>query len=141
MSAIHYRDGYRFQLARPYIVKTPIAVAVTGNTFVGLAPDGTLTIAAGYAWDGASGPVPQSASILRGSLVHDALYQLMRECGLDQQWRDEADTLLRTHCVEDGMPRWFAWIVYQAVRRFGHSHVDPSTARPVLVAPLQETPE
>lgn len=135
MNAILYRDGYRFQLAQPYTVQTGIRVAVSGNTFVGLAADGTLTIAAGYAWDGASGPVPQVDSIIRGSLVHDALYQLMRECGLSQDYRDEADALLRAHCVEDGMWRPAAWLVYQAVRRFGSSHAAAGSSRPVLTAP------
>ena len=82
MNVVRYRAGFRFQLAEAFICHTPITEACPGNHFVGLALDGTLTIAAGYAWDGASGPIAQGPEVIRASLVHDALYQLMRECGL-----------------------------------------------------------
>lgn len=133
---IRYRDGYRFQLAEPYTVATPVREACAGNRFVMLTSDGRLVIAAGYAWDGASGPVPQDSTIMRGSLVHDALYQLMRECGLSAKWRTTADVLLRSMCIEDGMPGWQAWLVYQAVRAFGARAITEFAVRPLLVAPL-----
>ena len=41
---------------------------------------------------------------MRGALVHDALYQLMRLKQLDyEQYRDRADEVLRDLCKEDGM--------------------------------------
>ena len=40
---------------------------------------GCLQIAAGYAWDGASGPTIDTRNSMIASLVHDALYQLIRE--------------------------------------------------------------
>ena len=132
---IRYRDGFRFQLAEPYTVATPVRESCTGNRFVMLTSDGRLIIAAGYAWDGASGPVAQNSTIIRASLVHDCLYQLMRECGLSRKWRTTADVLLRSMCIEDGMPEWQARLVYQAVRAFGAQYADGSWQRPVLVAP------
>jgi hypothetical protein len=59
---------------------------------------------------------------MRGSLVHDALYQLMREGLLDpEQWREPADSLLRAICREDGMSAIRAWWVYKGVRLGGSS--------------------
>jgi len=136
---VHYRAGYRFQLAEPFQCATPITEACAGSKFVGLAADGTLTIAAGYAWDGASGPIAQGPEIVRGSLVHDALYQLMRECGLSTTWREAADDLLRVMFVEDGMHPLMAGIAHGAVRAFGERFVNPIHARPVLVAPAPVT--
>jgi hypothetical protein len=133
---IRYRDGYRFQLATPYSLATSITEACAGNAFVSLAADGLLSISAGYAWDGASGPVRQTPNIIRGSLVHDALYQLMRECGLSSRWRSAADDLLRDLCIADGMPRWHADLVHAAVSHFGAQYADPRSIRPVLVAPV-----
>jgi hypothetical protein len=137
---VHYRAGYRFQLAEPFQCQTGIrGAACPGNHFVGLDDAGVLTIAAGYAWDGASGPVQQTPDIIRGSLVHDALYQLMRECSLDPAWRGAADELLRRMCIDDGMPEWQAGLVYLAVQTFGAHCIDPMSTRPVLVAPAPVT--
>lgn len=132
---VHYRPGYRFQLVEPFQLATPIREACAGNHFVGLDASGVLTIAAGYAWDGASGPIADDATTIRGSLVHDALYQLMRELGLSPTWREAADDLLRDLCIEDGLHPAMAGIVHAAVRAFGGAHIDPASARPVLVAP------
>ncbi|SDW60248.1 DUF1353 domain-containing protein [Nitrosomonas oligotropha] len=76
---------------------------------------GVLTIKKNYAWDGASGPVLDTQRIMRGSLVHDALYQLMREEHLPQKARENADWLLREICIEDGMSKFNADLVYLAV--------------------------
>jgi hypothetical protein len=132
---VRYRSGYRFQLAEPFTCQTPVREACAGSHWVGLAADGTLTVAAGYAWDGASGPIAQGPDIVRGSLVHDALYQLMREHGLDARWRETADDLLRSMLIEDGMHPVMATIAHAAVRAFGGCHIDPIHARPVLIAP------
>ena len=132
---VYYRDGYRFQLVEPFQAQTGIKVACPGNTFVGLAQDGTLTLAAGYAWDGASGPIKQDGTVIRASLVHDGLYQLMRDEGLASEHRDAADKLLRAMCKEDGMPGRQAWLVYLAVRTFGARFADPSSRKPILEAP------
>lgn len=131
---VRYQDGYRFQLAAPFQVQTGIRCACPGNAFVGLDASGVLTLAAGYAWDGASGPIKQDATVIRASLVHDGLYQLMRDHELPD-CRETADKLLRTMCKEDGMPGWQAWIVYTAVRMFGAQYASPSARKPILEAP------
>ena len=36
----------------------------------------------GYAWDGASGPTIDTKDSMKATLIHDVLYQVMREGGL-----------------------------------------------------------
>lgn len=89
--------------------------------FIVLNNDGLLTIQKGYSWDGASGPTIDTDSFMRGSLVHDSLYQLMRDGKVDRKHRQYADELLRDICIEDGMYRWRAAYVYWSVRLFAGS--------------------
>jgi hypothetical protein len=77
---------------------------------------GVLTIHPGYAWDGASSVAIDTRNFMRGSLVHDALYQLMREGKIAQDQRKRADQILRAICLQDGMSKIRAWWVYRAVR-------------------------
>jgi hypothetical protein len=79
---------------------------------------GWLHIAKGYEWDGATG-YPDVIQIIRASLVHDALYDLIREGVLNKNHRKKADKLFRKICLEDGMGKWEAWRVYTAVRLWG----------------------
>lgn len=132
---------YRFAVAQPFELDTGITLdSDVGNAFVRLGAAGRLFIAAGYAWDGASGPIAQTTDIIRGSLVHDALYQLMREGLLGQQWRMHADALLREMCVTDGMPRWQAEMVHAAVSAFGERYSVPPPPPSVLIAPVPIVP-
>lgn len=54
-----------------------------------------LTISRGYVWDGASGPVFDTKSIMIASLVHDVCYQLMRLGQLPFSRRKDADREFR----------------------------------------------
>lgn len=123
--AIKYRDGYKYQLHEPYIVQTAIIPQEhIGHDFIILSPTGLLMISAGYAWDGPSGPTIDTKNFMRGSLVHDALYQLMRHKLLDCGWRETADSELRRICREDGMSWLRAWWVYKGVRIGGESSAE-----------------
>jgi len=67
----------------------------------------------GYAPDGPSGPTLDTANFMRGSLVHDTLYQLMREGLLNHNLpREAADRILQSLYREDGMLALRAWWVY-----------------------------
>lgn len=68
--------------------------------------EGRLYIKAKYRWDGPSGPTIDTANFMRGSLAHDALYQMMRAGSLHPSWRQRADELLYQLCRLDGMG-WF----------------------------------
>ena len=137
MKFIRYTDGYKFQLEETYQHATGMTPepGAAGNRFVGMSPDGMLTIAAGYAWDGASGPAIDTPSFMRGSLVHDALYQLIRLGVLAKdEHRQRADEVLRETVLEDGMLRIRAWWVYHAVRTFG-GHYLRNKPNTILTAP------
>ena len=105
------------------------------DLYLSLRDDGILTILSGYAWDGASGPAIDTKTILRGSLVHDALYQLMRLKLLGGWWREAADDELKKICLEDGMCKIRAWWVHRAVRRLAGYAANPKSKKEVLSAP------
>ena len=139
MACILYNDGYKYQLKRDYTQVIDIKPSsAIDSYFITLDPSGLLTIKKGYAWDGPSGPTIDTKNFMRGSLVHDALYQLMRENQLDKAiYRDIADRLLQKMCIEDGMSKLRAWWVYEAVKRFGDPSADPANDRPPTYAPWE----
>jgi hypothetical protein len=133
---IAYRAGYKYQLATAYTVRVAIRPKKTLRTdWLTLTPAGDLTIAAGYAWDGPSGPAIDTATFMRASLLHDALYQLLRLALLPARHRAVADDLMREVCLEDGMCRARAWWAHRAVRLGAGPAADPATERPVFYAP------
>lgn len=100
-----------------------------GNDFLYLNKEGLLFISKGYSWDGPSGPTFDTRNFMQGSLVHDALYQLIREQHLEFKNRKYADSLLRNMCIEDHMSKIRAFFVYWAVRLFGKSSAMPDTLK------------
>lgn len=136
MMHIHYKEGYKYQLAESYAVLIDIKPAAAIKTkYVRLSVLGELWIREGYAWDGPSGPAIDTSNFMRGSLIHDALYQLLREGLLPQDMRETADKTLRRIVLEDGMSAIRAWLVYQGVRIGGGPAALPSSDTSVLRAP------
>jgi hypothetical protein len=131
---IKYRDRYRYQLAERYTILLNIKGKVCLDRWFDLAEDGTLTIEAGYAWDGASGPAIDTKTIIRGSLVHDVLYQAMREGLLPMSYRKAADEEFKRVCKDAGMSRVRSWYTFLAVRKFGDDALKGGP-KPVLTAP------
>lgn len=127
---IHYRKlrHYKYQIMQDYTIQigvTPNEEIVTD--FIILTTTGKLTIKGRYAWDGPSGPTIDTKTFMRGSLVHDALYQMMRERYLDQSYRADADDLLKVICLEDGMSPIRAWYVHKSVQLFAEAYAKPSS--------------
>ena len=139
MECISYKKGYKYQLAEEYstgITIQPEEDISSRGDYVMLSKEGNIRIKKGYAWDGPSGPTIDTLNFMRGSLVHDALYQLMRERKLDKDiHRDLADRLLQQMCKEDGMSSLRAWWVYKGVSIFGGGAADPKNLKPVIKAP------
>jgi len=137
LESIKYKKGYKYQLDVEYSLDIKLIQPNNIETrYIYLNPKGLLIIKAGYSWDGPSGPTVDSKSFMRGSLVHDALYQLMRHDKLNRgRYRKVADQILRQHCREDGMSAIRAWYVYQALRKFGKKAASKSSRKKVLVAP------
>jgi hypothetical protein len=134
---IAYKGGYKYQLKHAYEVRIRLLPPEPIRTeWVSLDATGLLSLKAGYAWDGPSGPTIDTQDFIRGSLVHDALYQLIREKHLaPHPHRRLADEILREHCREDGMSAARAWMVFKAVQWFGDPAADPANDRPLTYAP------
>ncbi|GEM_PF-305233 len=137
---VEYKSGYKYQLFKDYQVAVAIKPANPIAThYIDLDQAGTLTLRKGYAWDGPSGPTIDTRNFMRGSLVHDALYQLMRMGELSAETdRETADEELRRMCREDGMSAARAWWVFHSVRQFGKSAASGDSSKPVLGAPRQD---
>jgi len=131
-----YRAGYKYQLAEDYTVQLKIYPGVPVETeYIKLTCQGVLTVKKGYAWDGASGPTWDSKSSMRASLIHDALYALIRLGFLDIKWRIKVDEEFERICCEDGMlhTRHAAW--RKMLNWFGKAAAQPTAERPILEAP------
>jgi len=119
---MRYKKGYKYQLVQEFILSNPPTGRDKTDLYVGafiFHSDKRLRIFPGYAWDGPSGPVRDRRKLMRASLVHDALYQLIREGYLPASARDKADRLFQAMCVDDGVSRPVAWAYYKALRVFG----------------------
>jgi hypothetical protein len=137
VQCIHYRSGYKYQLAGTVSVSTKLEPdnEVSIDDFITLRVDGMLEIRKGYAWDGPSGPTIDTKTFMRGSLVHDALYQLMRAELLGGEWRKAADEELHTICRADGMNPIRAWWVLRALRRHAGPAASPESRKKEHSAP------
>ena len=94
---------YITQADYSHAVRLPRAWWYGGPTgdFVQIIEGNRLYIKCGYAWDGPSGPTIDTPSTIRASLVHDALYQLMKEGLLNIKYRKYADDLFKEILIED----------------------------------------
>lgn len=126
MKEITYRKltRYKYQTLSLYQIKTDVRsgqkkTVFTAGGWIALGHSGTMNIKADYCWDGASGPTIDTKTSMRASLVHDALYQLMREGLVDDDCREVADDLFEKLCIEDGMNRFRAWYYRQGLRFAG----------------------
>ena len=96
-----------------------------------LSRDGVLTIVAGYAWDGPSGPTLDTDDVMTPSLIHDCLYQLMAEGFLPSNYRRAADKEL-TRLMKDRGVNWLRRrIWWRGVRLAGGAHLEPNEVKEV----------
>ncbi len=146
MKQMYYRSlrKYKYELLEDYVIQVyEFQHQEVETPFFKLERDGKLTIRRGYCWDGPSGPTIDTANFMRGSLVHDALYQMIRERILEEAevCRGLADGVLWAICLDDGMSRLRAWYVYTCLRVFGAKAARPGTEKPTVVrcAPAGKT--
>lgn len=134
MNKLAYKSGYKYQVVLDFSYDVGIkGFEVHMNGFISLTREGVLTIHAGYAWDGASGPAINTINFRRGSLVHDALYQLIENDLIPFSYRRHADDILIVICKEDGMSAIRCWWVKLAVNTFGIRALE--TVNPIQYAP------
>ena len=137
---ITYRAGYKYQLENAYIHQLSYVfpdVAYEYETdYLWLGLDKKLIVKKGYAWDGPSGPTIDTKNFMRGSLVHDALYQLMRLGYLDKNiCRILADQELYRICSEDEMSWVRTRMMYYSLRVFGNPAARHNAENPIIEAP------
>jgi len=134
---IRYRGDYKYQLAEHYKIDIAIKPKEDIKTeFINLDVNGELTIKQGYAWDGPSGPVIDTKENLRASLVHDALYQLMRNKELvTRTHRKATDKIFKDLCKMDGVSNFRASMYYKALRKFGRPAASPENKKKIRRAP------
>ena len=134
---IYFKKGYKYQIHQFYKIQTKIYpnVLVKCDEYLFLTPEGMLTIRKGYAFDGPSGPAIDTDNFMRGSLVHDALYQLMRKNLISKDEREYSDKLLVKICKEDGMSSIRCWWVYRGLRWLGNKAASSRSVKKVYEAP------
>jgi hypothetical protein len=117
---LKYRDITRFKymVTEDFSHQTSLKDCRAETSMISLDDAGLLSVRAGYLWDGPSGPTIDSKSGMRGSLVHDALYELMRRSLLESKYRGYADSLFWEIILEDGMDSFRARVWYEAVSHF-----------------------
>lgn len=131
---ISYTLAGKYRLHQEYVTILDFAPSKDIVTeFITFKTTGELRIAAGYCWDGASGGF-QTKSTMRGSLIHDALYELIALGYLHVSFRDDADAEYKKALQEDGAFKIRAGWQWLAVRVFGGAYTN-KPVRPVLTAP------
>jgi hypothetical protein len=124
-----YRDitPYKYQLAATIHFDTGIKGYSFIATYLGMTPSGTLIIREGYIWNGASGPTFDTMDSMKGSLIHDALYECMRRGLLPLTIREKADRILHDVCTSEGMLKKRADLWYDMVQKFAEGSARPGT--------------
>ena len=123
---MRYRTiDWKYVLLEPYIecLARPLPLrgfAMVENPYFILRAN-TITVLPGYRWDGASGPTVDTTNSMRAGLIHDVLYQAMREGVLPPGFRRRADLEFRRILKGEGMNFGRRWAWYIAVRLFGKS--------------------
>ena len=84
-----------------------------------------LTVKEGYRWDGVSGPTWDTDNTMRGGLIHDVLFQLMRGRVLAQNCFEWVNRLFRNILLEDDICMFRASYYFWAVQHFAHRYARP----------------
>jgi len=84
----------------------------------------SIQVNPGYTWDGCSGPTVDTANTMAAGLVHDFLYQMVREGIISKDCKEDIDNLFHSILRECGVIKIRAWYYHEAVKRFGHSSLE-----------------
>ncbi len=97
--------------------------------------NGILIIDLWYGWDGCSGPTWDNDSSMRGSLLHDALTQLMRQNLLDRRLKPVMDQMFHDQLIADGFWKFRADYYLWGVTKFGRGSTLASHRQKIKYAP------
>jgi hypothetical protein len=130
------KKTYKYELAEDFVIDTRIKpVKSATHDYVELERNGILKISKEYRWDGPSGLTLDTPNFMRASLIHDALYELMKYGYLELHHKSDVDRLFRETCINDGMSALRAWTHYTTVRMLGKGVLKPVVKEPVQLAP------
>ena len=135
MKQIKYiKKKTKYRLEEQYSAMTGIIGYEAETPLIKLTLIGKLTIKYGYGFD-PSGPTIDTKSALRGSLEHDAFYELMRLGLIPFSLLDIINDRLEIVCKEDGMfsLRAEAWDYF--LDTLGKSSADPKNNQKIRTAP------
>jgi len=124
----------KYRLEEDYAEMTGITGYSAETPLIKLTQDGKLSIKYGYGFD-PSGPTIDTKSALRGSLEHDAFYELMRDGFIPLSELDKVNDRLEIVCKEDGMWDFRAEVWDELLDIVGKSSADPKNKPEVLTAP------
>lgn len=109
-----YKQGYKYILADSYEIKIQLKNYNIETPYITLSTEGNLVIREQYAWDGAT-MFPDFKVVIRGSLVHDALCQLIRLKHLPESVLPTVHKIL-SDIVEEDVKRFktpqYSWVPY-----------------------------
>jgi hypothetical protein len=136
---IQYRKGYKYSLWETYRCSIGIVGYTVTHRLFELTSTGILTVFADYPWDGPSGPTIDTPSFMRGSLIHDVLFEMLR-LGLlpHDPCFHLANLELHKICLEDRMWQFRSNYVFAAVERFGTASAALTPER-IITAPKIRT--
>lgn len=92
--------GWKYETLEEMRVSVSIEPPAIETEYITLQA-GILTVRTRYAYDGPSGPTFDTKTVMRTTLFHDALCQLIEMGLLDRKYRKYADDLLRKIMLED----------------------------------------
>lgn len=128
-----YKKGFKYQLAETEVTVTPIKPPENIETkFICLSTNGVLTITAGYAWDGPSGPTIDTENSMTPSLNHDAFAQLMRMKLLHRRLRLLSNIFFYNQCLKRKMIKIRAWFWKKNLDKFGGPSTNPKNLKKVI---------
>ncbi len=128
-----YKKGYKYQLVEKYTTNVQIFPTLSIDThFISLSTAGQLIIRKSYAWDGASGPTLDTEDTMIPALVHDALYQLLREGHLAPCYLKNVDEQLDRMLRNRGMSGIRRWIWRRGLALAGGSAALPENVKEIF---------
>lgn len=122
--------AYKYQLKADYCLtfSTPISleIPVELGRYFRVTRFG-LEVFRGYSWDGLSGPTIDTKESFIAGLVHDVLYQAIREELLPLSFKPFADELFYELLKRDSENRIYSFVLYHGVTIFGGPSCVPGT--------------
>ena len=126
--------NYKYKLEEDIAFSTSIIGIEVKTEYIELKSHGVLVIRKGYMWDGVTG-LPSFATdamlkhTARGSLLHDAFYQLIRLRLIPAYLKHKIDLEMKERFTQDGLGKIVVSMFYQAVKNFGSQYCKPGDVK------------